>query len=102
MANPNPLPTADDVRRAARQIAGIAHRTPVVTSRSVDALVGAHVFFKCENLQRAGAFKFRGAYNALARLTAAQQRRGIVTYSSGNHAQRSRSPDNSSESHGRS
>ncbi len=81
------LPTADDVKRAARQIAGAAHRTPVVTSRTVNARAGAEVFFKCENFQRAGAFKFRGAYNALSRLTAPQRQRGVVTYSSGNHAQ---------------
>lgn len=82
-----PPPTAEDIERAARRLAGVAHRTPIVTSRSVDARVGARVFFKCENLQRAGAFKFRGAYNALSGLTSDQQRRGIVTYSSGNHAQ---------------
>jgi len=81
------LPIADDVLRAARRLKGIAHRTPVVTSRSVNARVGAHVWFKCENLQRAGAFKFRGAYNALASLPADAQRRGVVTFSSGNHAQ---------------
>lgn len=82
-----PLPTPDDVLRAARQIAGTAHRTPVATSRSVDARVGARVWFKCDNLQRAGAFKFRGAYNALSRLSPDQRRRGVVTFSSGNHAQ---------------
>ena len=87
MTEPLPLPTADDVKRAARQIAGAAHRTPVVTSRTVNALVGAEVFFKCENFQRGGAFKFRGAYNALSRLTPEQQARGVVAYSSGNHAQ---------------
>jgi len=81
------LPTYADVDDAARQIAGIAHRTPVVTSRTVDSRTGAHVYFKCENLQRAGAFKFRGAYNALSRLTAAERQRGVVTFSSGNHAQ---------------
>jgi threonine dehydratase len=81
------LPTFDDVESAARQISGAAHRTPVVTSRSVDARTGARVFFKCENLQRAGAFKFRGAYNALSRLSTDQRRRGVVTFSSGNHAQ---------------
>jgi threo-3-hydroxy-L-aspartate ammonia-lyase len=81
------LPTFADVEGAARQIAGVAHRTPVVTSRSVDARAGARVFFKCENLQRAGAFKFRGAYNALSRLSEAERRRGVVAYSSGNHAQ---------------
>ena len=61
------LPTFDDVAAAARRIAGHAHRTPVLRSRTADALLGAELFFKCENLQRAGAFKFRGAYNALAR-----------------------------------
>ena len=81
------LPTYADVEDAARQIAGVAHATPVVTSRSVDSRTGASVFFKCENLQRAGAFKFRGAYNALSRLPAAERRRGVVTFSSGNHAQ---------------
>jgi len=65
---------------------GVAHRTPVVTSRSVDARTGATVFFKCENLQRAGAFKFRGAYNAMAQLSPDARRRGVVTFSSGNHA----------------
>jgi threonine dehydratase len=81
------LPTYADIVGAARQIAGIAHRTPTVTSRIVDARTGAQVFFKCENLQRAGAFKFRGAYNALSRLSPDQRRRGVVAYSSGNHAQ---------------
>jgi threonine dehydratase len=82
-----PLPTFADVESAAKQIAAAAHRTPVVTSRSVDARTGARVFFKCENLQRAGAFKFRGAYNALSRLSPDERRRGVVTFSSGNHAQ---------------
>src|SRR5262245_11516261 len=81
------LPTFADVESAAAQIAGVAHRTPVVTSRSVDERTGARVFFKCENLQRAGAFKFRGAYNALSRLSADEQRRGVLAFSSGNHAQ---------------
>ena len=81
------LPTFDDVERAARRIDGVAHRTPVVTSRTVDARTGARVFFKCETFQRGGAFKFRGAYNALSRLEAAQRRRGVVAFSSGNHAQ---------------
>jgi threonine dehydratase len=75
------------VESAARQIAGVAHRTPVVTSRSVDERTGAHVFFKCETFQRAGAFKFRGAYNALSRLSPGERRTGVVTFSSGNHAQ---------------
>jgi threonine dehydratase len=81
------LPTFADIESAARQIAGAAHRTPIVTSRSVDQQTGATVFFKCENLQRAGAFKFRGAYNTLSRLSAEERRHGVVTYSSGNHAQ---------------
>ena len=81
------LPTFADVESAATQIAGVAHRTPVATSRSIDAETGATIFFKCENLQRAGAFKFRGAYNALSRLAPADRRRGVVTFSSGNHAQ---------------
>src|SRR5437660_9393123 len=81
------LPTYADVDDAARQIAGVAHRTPVVTSRTVNARTGAEVFFKCENLQRAGAFKFRGAYNALSRLTPDARQRGVVAFSSGNHAQ---------------
>lgn len=81
------LPTSDDVQRAARQIAGVAHRTPIATSRTINALVGAEVFFKSENLQRSGSFKFRGAFNALSRLTDDQKRRGVATYSSGNHAQ---------------
>jgi threonine dehydratase len=81
------LPTFSDVEDAARQIAGVAHRTPVASSRTVNARTGADVFFKCENLQRGGAFKFRGAFNALSRLTADERRRGVVTFSSGNHAQ---------------
>ena len=75
------------VERASARIAGAAHRTPVLTSRTADAQVGGTLFFKCENLQRAGAFKFRGAYNALAALPEAQRRRGAVAFSSGNHAQ---------------
>ncbi|MGE5244057.1 MAG: threo-3-hydroxy-L-aspartate ammonia-lyase [Betaproteobacteria bacterium] len=81
------LPTYADVESAALQIDGAANRTPVATSRTVDARTGAEVFFKCENFQRSGAFKFRGAYNALSRLSPAEQRRGVVTFSSGNHAQ---------------
>jgi threonine dehydratase len=79
--------TFDDVVRAHERIAGIAHRTPVMTSRTADAQTGASLFFKCENLQRMGAFKFRGAYNAIAQFTSEQRARGVVTYSSGNHAQ---------------
>ena len=81
------IPTFADVESAARQIAGAAHKTPVATSRTINARTGAQLFFKCENLQRAGAFKFRGAYNALSRFDADQRRRGVVTFSSGNHAQ---------------
>jgi threo-3-hydroxy-L-aspartate ammonia-lyase len=81
------LPTYDDVVAAAERLQGQAHRTPVMRSRTVDEELGARVFFKCENLQRMGAFKFRGAYNALARFDAAQRRAGVVTFSSGNHAQ---------------
>ena len=76
-----------DIRDAARQIAGVAHRTPVIRSRTLDELTGAQVFLKAENMQRVGAFKFRGAYNAVSRLSAEQLRRGIAAYSSGNHAQ---------------
>lgn len=79
--------TLADVRAAAKRIEGVAHRTPVVRSRTLDALVGAEVFVKCENLQRVGAFKFRGAYNAISRLSREQLARGIAAYSSGNHAQ---------------
>jgi threo-3-hydroxy-L-aspartate ammonia-lyase len=82
-----PVPTYADIVSAARHIAGVAHHTPVATSHTIDARTGAKVFFKCENLQRAGAFKFRGAYNALSRLSPEQRRRGVVSFSSGNHAQ---------------
>ncbi|HSN33786.1 MAG TPA: threo-3-hydroxy-L-aspartate ammonia-lyase [Ideonella sp.] len=82
-----PLPTYDDVLAAARRLEGHAHRTPVLTSRSADAATGARLFFKAEHLQRMGAFKFRGAYNALAKFDAAQRRAGVVAFSSGNHAQ---------------
>lgn len=81
------LPTFDDVVAASERIRGHAHRTPVTTSRTADELLGAELFFKCENLQRMGAFKFRGAFNALSRFSAAQRKAGVVTYSSGNHAQ---------------
>jgi threo-3-hydroxy-L-aspartate ammonia-lyase len=76
-----------DIRDAAQRIAGAAHRTPVIRSRTLDERVGATVFLKAENLQRIGAFKFRGAYNAIARLSREQLERGIAAYSSGNHAQ---------------
>ena len=81
------LPTFDDVLAAAARIAPAAHRTPVFTSRTADDALGAEVFFKCENFQRMGAFKFRGAYNALSCFDAAQRRGGVVAFSSGNHAQ---------------
>ena len=79
--------TLDDIQAAAERIDGVAHRTPVLTSRTLDALVGASVLLKCENFQRAGAFKFRGAYSAVSRLTSEQRARGVAAYSSGNHAQ---------------
>lgn len=79
--------TFADVQSAAAQIQGHANRTPVMTSQTVNDRVGAEVFFKCENLQKVGAFKFRGAYNAISRLSDADKARGVITYSSGNHAQ---------------
>jgi len=79
--------TYDDVAAAAARLEGVAHRTPVATSSQFDALTGAQAFFKCENLQRMGAFKFRGAYNALAQLAGDERKRGVVAFSSGNHAQ---------------
>ncbi|MES5817613.1 threo-3-hydroxy-L-aspartate ammonia-lyase [Streptomyces sp. RG80] len=87
MTTTTPPVTLDDVRDAAERLKGVAHRTPVLRSRTLDARVGAEVFLKCENFQRMGAFKFRGAYNAASRLTPEQLSRGIATYSSGNHAQ---------------
>jgi threo-3-hydroxy-L-aspartate ammonia-lyase len=77
----------DDVRAAARRLDGVAHRTPVLTSRSLDEAAGATVLLKAENLQRVGAFKFRGAYNAVASLEPGERARGVATVSSGNHAQ---------------
>jgi len=79
--------TLGDVRDAAARLAGVAHRTPVLRSRTLDRLVGAEVFLKCENFQRVGAFKFRGAYNAASRLSPERLAKGIAAYSSGNHAQ---------------
>ena len=81
------LPSYDDVAAAARRLEGHAHRTPVLRSRTVDETLGASVFFKCENFQRMGAFKFRGAFNALSRFDARQRQAGVVAFSSGNHAQ---------------
>ena len=83
---PTNLPSYDDIVRASERLAH-AHRTPVLTSATADAIAGASLFFKCENFQRMGAFKFRGGYNAIARLTPAQRAAGVVTFSSGNHAQ---------------
>jgi threonine ammonia-lyase medium form len=83
----NDAVTFSDVQSAAERLAGQAHRTPVVTSCTFDQIAGCSVFFKCENLQRGGAFKFRGAYNALSQLTPEQRQRGVVAFSSGNHAQ---------------
>ena len=77
----------EDVTDAATRIANVAHRTPVLTSRTLDANLRARAFLKCENFQRTGAFKFRGAFNALSRLTPPQRKAGILTFSSGNHAQ---------------
>ena len=81
------LPTFDDVAAAAARIDGHAHKTPVISSRTVNQEFGAEVFFKCENLQRMGAFKFRGAFNAISNLTPDERRAGVLTFSSGNHAQ---------------
>jgi threo-3-hydroxy-L-aspartate ammonia-lyase len=75
------------IREARGRLDGRAHLTPIFTSRTLDEAVGAQVFLKCENLQRAGAFKFRGAFNAIAQLRPAERERGVIAYSSGNHAQ---------------
>jgi threonine dehydratase len=84
---PPALPGFADVRLAASRLAGVAHRTPVLRSATADAITGAQLFFKCENLQRMGAFKFRGAYNAIAALDDIGRRAGVLAFSSGNHAQ---------------
>jgi threonine dehydratase len=80
-------PTYDDVCAAAKRLRGRAHKTPVLRSRTIDRELGAELFFKCENLQRMGAFKFRGAFNALSKFDERQRQAGVVTFSSGNHAQ---------------
>lgn len=80
------IPTIDDIRAASARIAGHSHRTPVLTCRGLDDLAGAKLFCKCEHLQKAGAFKFRGACNAVLSLSDQQAARGVVTHSSGNHA----------------
>lgn len=81
------LPTHEDVKNAAQRLKGRVKRTPVMTSRLIDEVVGAELFFKCEHLQSTGAFKFRGATHAVGRLSADERRRGVITHSSGNHAQ---------------
>jgi threonine dehydratase len=81
------LPTYADVQKAAKTLEGVAHQTPVLTSATLNKALGAEVYFKCESMQRTGAFKFRGAYNALSNLSQAQRQAGVVAYSSGNHAQ---------------
>ena len=81
------LPTYEDVQGAARRLHGLAHRTPVLRSATADRMLKAQMFFKCENLQRMGAFKFRGAFNALSQFSPAQRKAGVITFSSGNHAQ---------------
>jgi threonine dehydratase len=81
------LPTYDDVCAAAERLSGHAHRTPVMRSTTIDRELDAQLFFKCENLQRMGAFKFRGAFNALSKFDERQRKAGVVTFSSGNHAQ---------------
>ncbi|HLO47375.1 MAG TPA: threo-3-hydroxy-L-aspartate ammonia-lyase [Kamptonema sp.] len=90
-ANPHAIPTLPvtfaDVEAAARHLNGNAHRTPVLTSQTVNKRTNSQVFFKCENFQRTGSFKFRGAYNALSQLSETEKQRGVVTFSSGNHAQ---------------
>jgi len=85
--NQLPLPTYQNVLAAANRLAGLAHHTPVMTSRTLNQELAAEVFFKCENLQRAGAFKFRGAMNALLQFNAIQRKTGVIAFSSGNHAQ---------------
>ncbi|WP_168233233.1 threo-3-hydroxy-L-aspartate ammonia-lyase [Pseudomonas veronii] len=82
-----PTSTYQDVIAAAERLEGFAHRTPVFTSRTLDAETGAQVFIKCENLQRGGSFKFRGAFNALSQFDPQQRKAGVVAFSSGNHAQ---------------
>jgi threonine dehydratase len=84
---PRQPPSFSEVRAAAHRLTGVAHRTPSVTSRMLDEQVGSHVVLKAEGFQRMGAFKFRGAYNAISQLSDDERRRGVVTASSGNHAQ---------------
>src|SRR6476646_7438877 len=81
------LPTAADVEAAAKKLAGVAIRTPLINSPVLDERLGARVFLKCETLQRTGSFKFRGAYNKISSIPAERKASGVVAYSSGNHAQ---------------
>ncbi|MGH8203460.1 MAG: threonine ammonia-lyase, partial [Steroidobacteraceae bacterium] len=82
-----PLPGIDDVRAAATRIGGVARRTPLLASTPLDELTGGRLLVKVESMQRTGSFKFRGAYNRLVQLSAAERRAGVVAFSSGNHAQ---------------
>src|SRR5262245_62412602 len=84
---PSYAASLDDIRAAAKRIAGFAHRTPVVTCATIERLAGRSLFFKCENLQKVGAVKFRGACNAVMKLSDVQAARGVGTHSPGNHAQ---------------
>lgn len=86
-ARANPPVVLTDILNAAQRLHSIAHRTPVLTSRTINEQTGCQVYFKCENFQRTGSFKFRGAYNAIAQLSPDQKQKGVYTYSSGNHAQ---------------
>lgn len=86
-SNSSKSATYKDVCNAAEVLLGVANKTPVATSTTLNELIGAEVFLKCENLQRIGAFKFRGAYYTMSRLSDEQKKRGVVTFSSGNHAQ---------------
>ncbi|NBM56625.1 threo-3-hydroxy-L-aspartate ammonia-lyase [Proteus sp. G2669] len=85
--NKLPIPTYKDVAQAHQRILPYLNKTPILTSRTINALTGAQFYFKCENFQRMGAFKFRGAINALSQFTTQQRKMGVVTFSSGNHAQ---------------
>ena len=87
MGTDAPAISFDDIVHAHERLTGVVHRTPVFTSTHADSLTGAKLYFKCENFQRMGAFKFRGAYNAVSRFTPEQRAGGVVTFSSGNHAQ---------------
>ena len=87
MDNGNKSDLFERIESARDRLTGVAKVTPVMTSGTLDRMTGAEVFLKCENFQRMGAFKFRGAYNAISRLSAAEKARGVVTFSSGNHAQ---------------